>query len=97
MMPLLNVTMKDGSRHFLSMPESYPGEPFRDQLAKLSGVEIKNFTTDQVTEVWIDFLYQGHSFTINNVLGEYWFFVTDPNCSDSTLIKIAEHASAFPR
>jgi len=95
MKPLLNFRMNDGSRHFVSLPESYPLESFRDRMAKLPGAAITGFLTDQVTEVWIDFSYEGHAFTINNPFGEYWFFVRDPKCDDAILRKIIDHASGF--
>jgi len=97
MIQLLNNAMSDGSRHFFSMPEGYPWEPFRDYLAKLPDIFITDFSTDNITEVWINFSYERHSFTINNQFGEYWFFVSDRNCPDFVLQKIAEYCTAFPR
>lgn len=95
MKPLLDPRMNDGSRHFFSLPESYPWESFRDHMAKLPGLAVTDFLTDRVTEVWIDFSYEGHAFSINNQHGEYWFFVADPKCADATLRKILEHANSF--
>jgi len=93
--PLLNISMKDGSRHFLSLLESFPWEPFRDHFAMLPNAAITNFVTDHITEVWIDFSYEGHAFTINNQFGEFWFLVSDPNCPNTILEKVASHGAAF--
>jgi hypothetical protein len=49
MKPLLNLRMNDGSRHFVSLPETYPWEPLRDHMAKLPGVATLGFVTDHVT------------------------------------------------
>jgi hypothetical protein len=46
---------------------------------------------DGVTEAWIDFTFQGHKFTINDQVGEYWLFVDDADCPDATLHSIVEH------
>lgn len=85
--------MHDASRLFASLPESLPGNLLRDHIAALSGTQISNFLTDGVTEVWIDFEYDGHRFTVNNQNAEYWFFVSDPSCSDDVLTEVARHCS----
>lgn len=87
--------MHDASRHFLSLPESEPGNLTRDHILKLDGVEVEGYLTDNVTEVWIDFRYKGHSFTINNQFGEYWFFVDDIACPEAVLQIVAEHFTGF--
>lgn len=86
---LTDLRAEDGSRHFLSIPEVVGPEDLRDLLAGLPGAVITDFLTDLVTEAWIDFSYRGHTFSVNNQQGEYWFFVEDPTCPDGTLEAIA--------
>jgi hypothetical protein len=90
-MQLLNHRMVDGSRQFAALPESMPWNQLGDHLARLRGVQVTKFLTDGVIEAWIDFTFRGHKFTINNQLGEYWFFVAEKNCSDEILGKVAHH------
>ena len=94
---LLTHTTNDGSRWFASMPESCSWSELRDHIAKLSGVSIIGFLTDHVTEVWIDFSYRGHTFSINNQFGEFWFFVREPDCQDDILTEIVEHCHSVLR
>ena len=49
------------------------------------------FLCDGVTEAWIDFAYEGHSFTINDQPGAYWFFVADPACPEALLRVVLDH------
>ncbi|HKQ14796.1 MAG TPA: hypothetical protein VJT80_15285 [Steroidobacteraceae bacterium] len=60
-------------------------------MSRLPGAELTEFLTDGVTEVWIDFRYEGHSFSINDAPGDYWFFVEDPTCADTILRAVANH------
>jgi hypothetical protein len=57
----------------------------------LDGAQVTGFLTDNITEVWIDFTYLGHQFTINNQFGNYWFFVDNPQCSDEILQTVLGH------
>jgi hypothetical protein len=90
---LTNTSMHDGSRHFASVPESASAEPLKQRLEELEGVVITRLLTDRVTESWIDFDFHGCRFTVNNQMGEYWFFVNDPKCPEATLATIVDHAS----
>jgi len=90
-MQLIDIRMHDGSRHFLTLPESEPWRVLRDHLALLSGVEVTDFLTDGVTEAWIDFAFSNHCFTANSQFGEYWFFVNDPSCPAEILNQVARH------
>jgi len=92
---LLDHTMKDGWRLFLTLPASTSWYDLRDHLAALPGVEITGFLTDEVTEVWIDLAFQGQAFSINNQHGEYWFFVRDPACPDKILQAVADHCAVL--
>ena len=55
------------------------------------GVQVTDFITDNVTEVWIDFVYRGQRFSVNNQFGEYWFFVDKPRCSEEILEAVLGH------
>jgi hypothetical protein len=88
---LTDFRAADGSRHFLSLPQSALFDDIRDHVEKLPGARLTGYLTDGIVEVWIDFQYSRYSFTINNQFGEYWFFVADPTCPQELLIDIAEH------
>lgn len=90
---LFDLRMHDGSRQFLTLPESMPWNLLRDHVAELEGVKVTGYLTDQVAEVWTDFTFRGQKFTINNQFGEYWFFVKNPNCPDEILQQVAEHCA----
>ena len=94
---LLHIIMNDGSRHFGELPRSISWYELRDHLRQLKGVVITQFLTDDVTEAWIDFSYRGHEFSVNDQLGAYWFFVSDPNCPDESLETILSHCHAVLR
>lgn len=88
---LLDHRAHDGSRKFAELPQSLLWHAVRDHASQLRGVELGNFITDDVTEGWIDFSFAGHSFTINDQYGDYWFFVKDPACPDSVLSAVIAH------
>jgi hypothetical protein len=88
---LLENKMKDGSRHFVDMPETVFFDEFADHVEKLEDAEITEFLTDGVVEMWLDFEFQGHKFSVNNQLGDYWFFVEDPDCPDEILLEVIDH------
>ncbi|HSE32035.1 MAG TPA: hypothetical protein VLA93_10725 [Pyrinomonadaceae bacterium] len=88
---LFNITMNDGSRHFGDLPESLGWYQLRKHIEHLDGAQVTDFITDNITEVWIDFAYRGHQFSINNQFGEYWFFVENPQCSDELLQAVLDH------
>lgn len=88
---LLNITMADGSRQFAALPENCSWKAMHEHLGRLPGVSLGDYITDHVTEVWMDFTYEGCAFSVNNQFGEYWFFVTDPACPDAVLQAIIAH------
>jgi hypothetical protein len=94
-MKLINQIASDGSRQFAELPQAQDWDQLREHLKSLAGVSITDFLTDHVTEAWIDFSYSGHSFSINNQFGEYWFFVDDPNCHDKILEQVVVHCERF--
>jgi hypothetical protein len=88
---LTNHTMNDGSRKFAELPQTRLWHQLRDHLQTLRSAVVTSFLTDGVTEAWIDFTFRGHSFTINDQFGDYWFFVDDPSCPDEILAEVVSH------
>jgi hypothetical protein len=88
---LLEIIMHNGSRHFGALPQTTLWYEIRDHISELEGAILTGFITDEVTEGWIDFSYLGHSFSINDQFGEYWFFVKDPACPDDILQSVLKH------
>ena len=88
---LFDMRMNDGSRHFVDMPEVVFFDEFADHAELLEGAEITEFITDGVLEMWLDFDFRGHKFSVNNQLGDYWFFVRDPNCPEEILFEVIDH------
>lgn len=87
--------MADGSRNFADLPETVSFDELRNHLAKFDGAKETEFLTDCVSEVWLDFEFRGENFYVNNQLGDYWFFVQNPNCSDEILLEVFEHFRKF--
>ena len=85
------MRMKDGLRHFVDMPEIVFFDETADHVEKLDGAEITEFITDGVIEMWLDFDFRGHKFSINNQYGDYRFFVRDPNCPEEILLEVIDH------
>ncbi len=88
---LLDLRMHDGSRHFGDLPQTASWHAVRDHVEKLPGAVLTGFVTDHVTEAWVDFTYAGHVFSINDQLGNYWFFVDDPACPTDVLQRVLTH------
>lgn len=89
-MTLFDLRMNDGSRHFADVPERYDVEHpawhrLREYLSRTDGAELTGFVTDDITEAWIDFTLAGFKFSANNQHGNWWLFVTDPDCPDAVL------------
>ncbi len=83
--------MKDGSRHFGELDLVSFFDIMHGHLARLEGAIETGFVTDWVTEMWLDFEFCGHNFSINNQLGWYWLFVDDPECPDQLLEQVLGH------
>ena len=96
--PLYDLRMHDGSRHFGSFPERGLAEPdwhlLRAAIPELAGAIETGFVTDQVTEAWLDFTFAGHAFSLNNQHGEWWCFVRDPAAPDVALRAVLRHFAA---
>ena len=90
---LLNVRANDGSRHFFATPDACCGA-IRARLAALEGARETAFL-DGIIEMWLDFTFESHTFSINNQYGELWFFVSDARCPEAILNRVAEHFSCL--
>lgn len=89
---LFDEKMNDGSRHFVDMPvEIAFFDDFADHVEELDGAEITEFITDGVVEMWLEFTFRGHKFSVNNHLIDYWFFVEDNTCPEEILIEVIDH------
>ena len=88
---LFDIRMNDGSHNFADLPESVFFDKLCEHAEAFKNAQVTEFITDWVTEVWLDFEYHGHKFSINNQHGEYWFFVDDPNCPDEILMEVIEY------
>ena len=87
--------MHDGSRCFAALPQRVLWYEVRDHVARLEGASLTAFVCDGITEAWIDFDYEGYSFSINDQFGEYWFFVAKPECPDDVLVSVVRHFGAL--
>lgn len=83
--------MHDGSRHFADLPETCSWNEFRRHIEGLQGAAITDYLTDQITEMWLDFTFRGHSFTVNNQYGDFLFFVRGPACLVDVPEAVVEH------
>lgn len=92
---LLNFVMHDGSRQFSELAESCGWDDFRRHIESLPGATITNYLTDHVTEMWLDFTFLGHYFTVNNQQGNFCFFVRAPACPDDILTAVIEHCESL--
>lgn len=88
---LFDMRMNDGSRHFVDMPEVVFFDEVADHVEELEGAEITEFITDGVLEMWLEFEFSEQNFSVNNHLGDYWFFVRDPNCPEEILFEVIDH------
>lgn len=88
---LLETKMQDGSRHFVDMPEVVFFDELADHVEELEDAEITEFLTNGVVEMWLDFEFSGHKFSVTNQMGDYWFFVQDAECPDEILLEVIDH------
>lgn len=88
---LINIKMHSGSRHFVDLPEVVFFDELCKHAEKLEGVEITEFLTDGVVEMWLDFEFRGYKFTVKNQFGDYLFFVENPDCPDEILLEVIDH------
>lgn len=88
---LLENKMKSGARHFVDMPEVVFFDDLADHVEELDGAEITEFLTNGVVEMWLDFEFSEHKFSVTNQFGDYWFFVQDAECPDEILLEVIDH------
>lgn len=88
---LLEAKMTDGSRHFVDLPEVVFFDELYEHTEEPRGAEMTEFIADGVVEMWLEFEFRGHNFSVTNQFGDYWFFVEDPQCPDEILLEIVEH------
>ena len=88
---LLAKKINNGARHFVDLPEVVFFDDFADCVEELEGAEITEFITDGVIEMWLDFDFRGHRFSVNNQLGDYRFYVADADCPEEILFEIIDH------
>jgi hypothetical protein len=95
---IFDMRMGDGSRHFGGFPEKggevADWELLSAAVATLPGAVLTGFVTDHVTEAWIDFTFAGESFSWNNQHGQWWGFVTRPECPDALMLQVLVHFAA---
>jgi hypothetical protein len=91
-MRLKDFRTNSGSRQFAELRAVSGPRTLRDHLLTLEGVAITEFLPAWSSEdSWIDFTFRGYSFSVNGHFGDWWFFVSDPNCPDTILWSVFDH------
>ena len=93
-MTLLDLPTFDGGRQFTALPQTTDPMTLRKHIARLPGVTMGALVYS-VSESWIDFTLEGHSFSVNDQYGEYWFFVANPAAPDELLERVVSHATTL--
>lgn len=93
---ITTTLMKDGSRHFLSLPESCSSNTLKTHLERIPGIRVCD-TMQGGFQWWMSFQCLGWRFSINNPFGEFWFFVEDANCPEEILRCLTRRLSASLR
>lgn len=86
--------MHGGSLHFAIFSDTIAPLSVPLKIIRLKGA----FPTAYVPgldETWIDFRYRNHKFSIHRTLGDYWFFVENPDCPESILDRVSQHFSKY--
>ena len=91
--PLMNIIMRDGSRHFLTLRETARAEDIRTKLEAIPGIRVCQLSSGGF-EWWMSFQCMGWRFAINNPFGELWFFSNDPACPEDILRCLGRRISA---
>lgn len=82
--PLMNVVMRDGTRHFLTLRETARTEEIRVRLEATGAIRVCQLS--QGGFQWrMRFQCLGWHFRVTNPYGELWFFVEDPGCPEDIL------------
>jgi hypothetical protein len=82
--PLMDIRMRDGSRHFLVLRETAGVEEIRARLEAIPGIRICDIVEGGF-EWRMTFQCMGWHFSINNPLGELRVFADNPDCPDDIL------------
>lgn len=91
--PLMNIIMKDGSRHFLTLRETARAGDIRAKLETIAGIRVCQLSTGGF-EWWMSFQCMGWRFAVNNPFGELWFFANDAACPEDVLRCLTRRISA---
>lgn len=76
---ITDFILNDGSRHFLSLPQSIRVEDLISRITAFPDMEVTHVLSS-IPESWVDFEFEGQKFSVNDQFGEYWFFVDSPQC-----------------
>lgn len=82
--PLMDIRMRDGSRHFLVLRETLSAPEIGMRLEAIPGIRICD-VVEGGFEWWMTFQCMGWRFSINNPFGELWVFAENPDCPDDIL------------
>ncbi|MCB1445365.1 MAG: hypothetical protein KDJ87_06065 [Rhizobiaceae bacterium] len=81
---IMNVIMRDGTRHFLTLRETCRPDEVRARLETAGGIRVCQLSRGGFQwRMWFQCL--GWRFSIANPFGELWFFVEDPGCPEDIL------------
>jgi hypothetical protein len=92
-MKLIDIRTRDGSRHFLSLPQLAAWIVLRRHALQLPQLKILNFMEGDDLQARLEFSFLGHRFLIQHIDRQHHFFVNDPDCSDLIVYQVARHFS----
>jgi hypothetical protein len=86
---LIDMRMKDGSRHFAGIPDTFgfPWTVIKQRLSEVPGIAITEFIDTPIQSI-ADFTFRGYEFTMDTQFGELWFFAKDPACPNEVLVEV---------
>ena len=87
----LREKMSSDARHFVDMPDVIFFDELSDHLEELPGYQLNEFEIDGVVGLWIEFEWAGNKFFVDNLPGDYRFYVEDPKCEEGVLLEISNH------
>ena len=95
---LREYVMDDGSRLFAELWQTQTLDAVYEHAQKLRGSEVDVFPIEPPTTTpSLTFHYKGFAFTVSSGMGEFRFFVNDPDCDDDTLLAVARHFNKLLR
>lgn len=92
----LNERMADGSRLFAVTAEPCPWARMHAWLQQVEGLTLGGPPLEGLDEVWADFRYLNHDFTVHAVPGEMRFFVGQGEATTLVLNFLLEQIRALP-